>query len=302
MRGSPTRATGTAINTSRGPAVPRQCPGEQDRGRGAGTHRRVRQAGAGPAAGGRLVPVGSLPLGAPVGHGAGGLQRRRRGVVLPAARPRPLPGLPVGRGRPRGLLRRRAAAVPRPRAVERSRPDPEGADLRPDRRRGQPRRGRQGVLVVPRRAAQPRLEPVALPLPARRLPLRTAGRGERAARAARPCAPTTRSSARSRWTSAPAPTAPRPSCCSATTRATPPGSSGCPARATRRTASTTTSWRAPPPSTPRRAAASARRGTGSRWAAARPWSCGCGSPPAAGRTSTTWSPPAAPRPTSSTPT
>jgi len=186
MRGSPTRATGTAIDTSRGPAVPRQCPGEQDRGRGAGTHRRVRQAGAGPAAGGRLVPVGPLPLGAPVGHGAGGLQRRRRGVVLPAARPRPLPGLPVGRGRPRGLLRRRAAAVPRPRAVERPRPDPEGADLRPDRRRGQPRRGRQGVLVVPRRAAQPRLEPVALPLPARRLPLRTADRGERPARAARP--------------------------------------------------------------------------------------------------------------------
>ena len=32
--------------------------------------------------------------------------------------------------------------------------------------RGQPRRGRQGVLVVPRRAAEPRLEPLALPLPA----------------------------------------------------------------------------------------------------------------------------------------
>src|SRR5690349_24699293 len=29
-----------------------------------------------------------------MGHGPGGLQRRRRGVVLPAARPRPLPGLP----------------------------------------------------------------------------------------------------------------------------------------------------------------------------------------------------------------
>ena len=30
-------------------------------------------------------------------------------------------------------------------------PDPQGADVRPDRRAGQPRRGRQGVLVVPRR-------------------------------------------------------------------------------------------------------------------------------------------------------
>ena len=36
---------------------------------------------------------------------------------------------------------------------------------------GQPRRGRQGVLVVPRRDPQPRLEPVAVPLPARRVPV-----------------------------------------------------------------------------------------------------------------------------------
>ena len=32
--------------------------------------------------------------------------------------------------------------------------------------RGQPRRGCEGVLVVPRRPAEPRLEPLALPLPA----------------------------------------------------------------------------------------------------------------------------------------
>ena len=36
------------------------------------------------------------------------------------------------------------------------RPDPEGADVRPHRAAGQPRRGRQGVLVVPRGAAEPR--------------------------------------------------------------------------------------------------------------------------------------------------
>ena len=65
-----------------------------------------------------------------------------------------------------GFSRRRAAAVPGAGAVERPRPDPQGADVRPDRRRGQPRRGRQGVLVVPRRRSQPRLEPLALPLPA----------------------------------------------------------------------------------------------------------------------------------------
>ena len=44
---------------------------------------------------------------------------------------------------------------------------------------GQPRRGRQGVLVVPRRAAEQRLARVALPLPAGRVPVRRAGRGER---------------------------------------------------------------------------------------------------------------------------
>ena len=44
---------------------------------------------------------------------------------------------------------------------------------------GQPRRGRQGVLVVPRRPAQPRAAALALPLPAGRVPVRAAGRGER---------------------------------------------------------------------------------------------------------------------------
>ena len=61
-------------------------------------------------------------------------------------------------------------------------PDPEGAGVRADRRAGQSRRGRQGVLVVPRRAAQPRLEPVALPLSAGRVPLSGPDRPERVAR------------------------------------------------------------------------------------------------------------------------
>ena len=67
------------------------------------------------------------------------------------------------------------------RAVERPRPDPQGADVRADQQRGQPRRGRQGVLVVPRRAAQPRLAALALPLPPGGVPLRGPGRGERPA-------------------------------------------------------------------------------------------------------------------------
>ena len=110
----------------------------------------------------------------------------RRGMELPAARPCPLSGLPVGRGRAGRFQRRRAAAVPGAGAVERAGPDPQGADLRVDRRRGQSRRGRQGVLVVPRRRPQPRLEPLALPLPAACVPLRASAGGERPARQAGP--------------------------------------------------------------------------------------------------------------------
>ena len=47
-------------------------------------------------------------------------------AYLPA-RPRPVPGLPVGRGRAGRVLRRRAAALPGAGAVERARPDPQGA-------------------------------------------------------------------------------------------------------------------------------------------------------------------------------
>ena len=138
----------------------------------------VRQAGGRAAPGRRLVPVGAVRQRAPVGHGPRGLQRRRRGVGLPAPRPRQVAGLPLGRGRHGRVLRHRAAAVPGAGAVERARPDPEGADVRADRRAGQPRRGRQGVLVVPGRRPEPCLEPVALPLPAGGLPVRGPHRGE----------------------------------------------------------------------------------------------------------------------------
>ena len=78
-------------------------------------------------------------------------------------------------------------------AVERHRSDPQGADVRPDRAAGQPRRGRQGVLVVSRRPAEPRVVALALPLPADRVPLSAScveenarrGRGRTRVRAAR---------------------------------------------------------------------------------------------------------------------
>ena len=67
------------------------------------------------------------------------------------------PRLPLGRGRPRRHQRRQAAAVPGAGPVERARPDPEGAPVRPDQRRGQPRRGRQGVLLLRRQPADAQL-------------------------------------------------------------------------------------------------------------------------------------------------
>ena len=95
-------------------------------------------------------------------------------------RPRPRARVPLGRGRARGDLRPLAAPVLRGRALERARPDPQGAPLRRHQRRGQPRRGRQGALVAAGRHADAQPPGVALPLPARPLPLRTAPRRGRA--------------------------------------------------------------------------------------------------------------------------
>ena len=84
--------------------------------------------------------------------------------VLPP-RPQPVPGLPVGRGRPGRHLRPLAAPVLRPRPVERPRPHPQGAAVRPDQHRGQPRGGRQGVLVAARLHAHPLVDALALQVP-----------------------------------------------------------------------------------------------------------------------------------------
>ena len=71
-----------------------------------------------------------------------------------------------------GICDDRQTLLPRAGVLERRRPDPEGAHLRPHRPRGQPRRGRQGVLVVPRLHADALVDALALPLPAARVPLR----------------------------------------------------------------------------------------------------------------------------------
>lgn len=58
----------------------------------------------------------------------------------------------------------------RARPVERPRPDPQGTDVRPDQRRGQPRRGRQGVLLLPRQHAHPLVHEVPVQVPAGEFP------------------------------------------------------------------------------------------------------------------------------------
>ena len=78
----------------------------------------------------------------------------------------------MGRGRHRRHLRRPAAPVLRARAVERRRSDPEGAAVRPHRQRGQPRRGREGVLLPPRQPADARVHEVPVQVPAAGLPVR----------------------------------------------------------------------------------------------------------------------------------
>ena len=99
---------------------------------------------------------GVAPLGARTCPSARGARSAR--TTAPTARPGP--SFPHDHARSRayrwsedglgGDLRRPTAAVPGVRVLERQRPDPQGADLRAHRPRGQPRRGRQGVLVVPR--------------------------------------------------------------------------------------------------------------------------------------------------------
>ena len=108
----------------------------------------------------------------------------RRRLELLHPRSGALARLPLGRGRHRRHLRRAPAAVPGAGAVERRRPDPQGADVRPHQQRGQPRRGRQGVLVLPRQHADALVPEVPVQVPAAGVPVRRPGRHQRAPRQA----------------------------------------------------------------------------------------------------------------------
>src|SRR5690242_13389769 len=86
-----------------------------------------------------LETLGALPERARLGHGARRLFAPRHGVGLPAARPRALEGLPLGRRRAGRHLGPPPAHLLCRRVVERARPDLERAAVRTDRLRGKPR-------------------------------------------------------------------------------------------------------------------------------------------------------------------
>ena len=130
---------------------------------------------------GSVASLGALPERAAVGDGPGGPRPGRQHLGGVPLRPGGLPGLPVGRGRAGGHQRRQAAAVPVAGPVERARPDAQGAAVRPHQLPGQPRRGRQGVLLLPRRDADVVVPEDALQVPAARVPLRRPGRDQRGA-------------------------------------------------------------------------------------------------------------------------
>ena len=101
------------------------------------------------------------------------------------------------------------------------RPVPQGAGVRAGQRRGQPRRGRQGPLVAPRRGADELVVVVALPLPAGGVPLRRArstqpradGRRSASSSSSTPASSTTTATGSSRSTT-PRPTSTTCACAS----------------------------------------------------------------------------------------
>ena len=125
-----------------------------------------------------LEALGPLRQRARLGNGARRLQRQRQRVGISAPRSRPLQGLPLERRRHRRDLRPPPAHLLRAGAVEREGPHPEGAHFRAYRQRGQSRRGREGILLLPRQHSHALLHEVSVQVPTGGVPLRATGGGE----------------------------------------------------------------------------------------------------------------------------
>ena len=130
----------------------------------------------------RLAALGSVSVGALLGHGARGLLHQRRCLAVPQLRAGPRQGLSLGRGRDRRHLRPLPALVLRAGVLERPGPAPQGAPVRRDGVGGQSRRGRQGVLLPFGQHADPLLHALSLQVSAAGISLSPADRGEPAPR------------------------------------------------------------------------------------------------------------------------
>ena len=104
----------------------------------------------------KLEALGAIPQRAAVGHRPRGLFGRWRQLAGVPVRACPQPGLPLGRGRARSASPTASAdCVLRLALWNGKDPHSQGATLRADQSRGQPLRGRQGSLLLPRRHAHP---------------------------------------------------------------------------------------------------------------------------------------------------
>src|SRR5262249_3536412 len=135
---------------------------------------------------GPLEALGPVSRRAAVGHSPGGLLPPGDGLGVLSPRPRTCPRVSLGRGRPPRPFRQSPARLLCRGALERARPHPQGAPLRPDRTPGEPRRGREGVLLLPRRHTDPLIYACAVQVLAAGVPVRVAARGESAPRTRAP--------------------------------------------------------------------------------------------------------------------
>ena len=160
---------------ARGVAVYRDRPKE---GANSGPHRR----GATPARRSdepRVAALGAVPERAPVGHRPGGLQRGRRRLGLLHPRRRPGRGPTAGaRTAWPGSATTSSGCASRIALWNEQDADPQGAAVRPHQLRGQPRRGREGVLLLPGQRAHALLPAVAVQVPAGGVPVRGPGADE----------------------------------------------------------------------------------------------------------------------------
>src|SRR5580700_3000626 len=95
-----------------------------------------------------LEPLGSLSFRACLGNGARGLQRRWRCVELPSSRSRPFACVSLERGRHSWHLRPAPISLFCCGSLERTRSYSEGTAVWPGWSRREPRRGRQGILLL----------------------------------------------------------------------------------------------------------------------------------------------------------